>query len=140
MLDALWTAARPFRTWLAGLLGYSCELTPATNAAGYFDLTVSSPEETYVVRFPATLRPRDVVRIVEQSTGNEVTPAILRFAGPGWGFYGVPLTPRVLGFGALTVTFRGGAARTFEPYEPLVLLSRRSEPVVRAPEGDRRGR
>lgn len=107
------------RTKLASICGYGCSLNNA-EVCGFSDLVVHSPECNYRIRFPHRLGPSSV-RDIFDGTQENVTVTVLQFAGPGRCFYGIPTTPRMLGFSYLTVEFRTGQTRIFNSDEHLQL-------------------
>ena len=101
------------------LCGYHCKFTEA-GVKGYADLSFLLNHTPYRIRFKRQLGPPSYTRI-ENEDGDLVTNDVAQFAGPCRNFYGVPTTPRILGFESLKVFFRSGKTEIFLGNDPIIL-------------------
>ena len=104
---------------VAELCGYHCKFTEA-EVKGYADLSFLLNYTPYRIRFKRRLGPSSYTRI-ENKDGELVTNDVAHFAGPCRNFYGIPTTPRILGFESLKVFFRTGMSETFLENDPIIL-------------------
>jgi hypothetical protein len=129
------------QTQLSGLLGYlfspvtygyaflkdsavglwepPCTLTEA-DVDGYIDLSFLINRIPYRIRFPRKFGP-PLYKRIEKEDGVSVTNEVARFAGPCRNFYGIPTTPRMLGFQSLKIIFRDDEAETFSEHQLIIL-------------------
>ena len=104
---------------VAELCGYHCKLTES-EVKGYADLSFLLNHTPYRIRFKRQFGPPSYTRI-EKKNGGAVTNYVAQFAGPCRNFYGIPTTPRILGFESLKVFFRSGKSETFLENDPIIL-------------------
>ena len=104
---------------IANLCGYYCKFEEA-DVDGYADLSFQLHNIPYRIRFARRLGPASYTRI-ENDSGEVVTKYVNQFAGPCRNFYGIPTTPRILGFEALKVFSRTGKSETFLENDPIIL-------------------
>ena len=104
---------------IANYCGYYCKFEEA-DVEGYADLSFQLHNIPYRIRFARRLGPARYTRI-ENSAGDEVTKYVNQFAGPCRNFYGIPTTPRMLGFESLTIFWRRSKYVTFSENEPIIL-------------------
>jgi hypothetical protein len=104
---------------IANYCGYSCKFEEA-DVEGYADLSFQLHNIPYRIRFPRRLGPARYTRI-ENSAGEAVTKYVNQFAGPCRNFYGIPTTPRMLGFESLKIFWRGSKHVIFSEKEPIIL-------------------
>ena len=103
---------------IANYCGYSCKFEEA-DVEGYADLSFQLHNIPYRIRFARRLGPASYTRI-ENDAGELVTNYVNQFAGPCRNFYGIPTTPRMLGFESLTVFRRDSTAVTFSENESII--------------------
>ena len=104
---------------VAEFCGYHCKFTEA-EVKGYADLSFLINYTPYRIRFKRQLGPPSYTRI-ENKDGEVVTNYVAQFAGPCRNFYGIPTTPRILGFESLKVFSRTGKSETFLENDPIIL-------------------
>lgn len=104
---------------IANLCGYYCKFEEA-NVKGYADLSFQLHNIPYRIRFARRLGPPSYTRI-ENGAGEVVTKYVSQFAGPCRNFYGIPTTPRMLGFESLKVFRRGSTPVIFSEKELIIL-------------------
>jgi len=105
---------------IANLCGYYCKFE-AADVEGYADLSFQLHNVPYRIRFARRLGPAPYARI-ENSTGDVVTKYVNQFAGPCRNFYGIPSTPRMLGFESLKFFWRDSTPPvTFSENELIIL-------------------
>ena len=104
---------------VAELCGYRCKFT-AADVEGYIDFSYLLNNIPYRIRFKRKFGPPAYTRI-EKQNGESVTNYVTQFAGPCRNFYGIPTTPRILGFKSLKVFFRTGNPETFLETEFIML-------------------
>jgi hypothetical protein len=68
--------------------------------------------DVYRVVFPNKRGVRKWIRVVN-GENNDVTNELVSFAGPCHNFHGIPSTPYMLGYDALTFEFSDGTTKTF---------------------------
>nr|QBK86884.1 MAG: uncharacterized protein LCMAC103_02220 [Marseillevirus LCMAC103] len=100
----------------AGRWLYRAVLSPAkvvpADVDGHSDLVYWARGKQCRVRFPLRRGPSRYARIVAGTNpgGPDVTAAVETFLGPSRNFYGIPTTPAMLGYEALTFVARIGRA------------------------------
>ncbi len=104
---------------IANYCGYYCKFEEA-DVEGYADLSFQLHNIPYRIRFARRLGPARYTRI-ENGAGEAVTKYVNQFAGPCRNFYGIPTTPRMLGFESLTFFWRRSKCVTFSENEPIIL-------------------
>jgi hypothetical protein len=104
---------------IANYCGYSCKFEEA-DVEGYADLSFQLHNIPYRIRFPRRLGPARYTRI-ENSAGEVVTKYVNQFAGPCRNFYGIPTTPRMLGFESLKIFWRTSTSVIFLENELIIL-------------------
>ena len=104
---------------IAKLCGYYCKFEEA-DVEGYADLSFQLHNIPYRIRFARRLGPASYTRI-ENDSGEVVTKYVNQFAGPCRNFYGIPTTPRMLGFESLKIFWRDSTAVRFSETESIIL-------------------
>jgi hypothetical protein len=104
---------------IANLCGYYCKFEEA-DVEGYADLSFQLHNIPYRIRFARRLGPARYTRI-ENSAGEVVTKYVNQFAGPCRNFYGIPTTPRMLGFESLKIFWRTSTSVIFLENELIIL-------------------
>ena len=104
---------------IAKLCGYYCKFEEA-DVEGYADLSFQLHNIPYRIRFARRLGPARYTRI-ENSAGEVVTKYVNQFAGPCRNFYGIPTTPRMLGFESLKIFWRTSTSVIFLENELIIL-------------------
>ena len=104
---------------IANLCGYYCKFEEA-DVDGYADLSFQLHNIPYRIRFARRLGPASYTRI-ENDSGEVVTKYVNQFAGPCRNFYGIPTTPRMLGFESLKIFWRDSTAVRFSETESIIL-------------------
>ena len=104
---------------IAKLCGYYCKFEEA-DVEGYADLSFQLHNIPYRIRFARRLGPARYTRI-ENSAGEVVTKYVNQFAGPYRNFYGIPTTPRMLGFESLKIFWRTSTSVIFLENELIIL-------------------
>lgn len=104
---------------IAELCGYRCKFI-AADVEGYIDFSYLLNNIPYRIRFKRKFGPPAYTRI-EKKDGESVTIYVAQFAGPCRNFYGIPTTPRILGFESLKVFFRTGNSETFLENDLIIL-------------------
>ncbi len=104
---------------IANLCGYYCKFS-AADVEGYADLSFQLHDVPYRIRFARRLGPAPYTRI-ENGAGDAVTKYVNQFAGPCRNFYGIPSTPRMLGFESLKFFWRDSSSPvTFSENEVII--------------------
>ncbi len=104
---------------IANYCGYYCKFEEA-DVEGYADLSFQLHNIPYRIRFARRLGPARYTRI-ENGAGEAVTKYVNQFAGPCRNFYGIPTTPRMLGFESLKIFWRTSTSVIFLENELIIL-------------------
>lgn len=86
---------------------------------GQYELRYILNDRLYKIKIRAHRGPRTVVT-VEDGWGVDVTDMVIPYMGPNEDYHGQRITPKQLGYDALTITRRNGEIRSYEADDVLV--------------------